>query len=83
VFVTKTLYLNVPTSSKEFTARDIFFWEECVGAIVVHFGGVLLENWLGLHMQVTHNGVFVPMANHLDEVFINFATEECHGSAGA
>jgi hypothetical protein len=52
--------------------RDCIFGEEGVIAIVVHFDREMLDNGLGLHMQVSNHGVAVSTAEDLDEVPIPF-----------
>jgi hypothetical protein len=41
-----------------------------------------LDNGLGLHIQVYNHGVLVPTADDLNEIHIDFATEESHGADG-
>jgi hypothetical protein len=43
----------------------------------------MLDNGLGLHMQVMHQGIAVPTTNHLDKVLIDFAAEEYNGATCA
>jgi hypothetical protein len=47
--------------------------EEGVITIIVHFFREMLDNGLGLHMQVSNHCVAVPPTKDVDEVHINFA----------
>jgi hypothetical protein len=58
---------------KDYEERDCLIGEEGVVAIVVHFFSEMLDNGLGLHMQVSDHGVAVPAAKYLDEVHVNFS----------
>jgi hypothetical protein len=53
--------------------RDCLVREEGVIVIVVNFCREMLDNGLGLHMQVSNHGVSVPSAKDLDEVNIHFS----------
>ena len=51
-----------------------------VGSMVEHFFGEVAHEGLGLEKQVTHHGVGVPAAEHFDQVHVDFAAKESHGS---
>jgi hypothetical protein len=51
--------------------------------VVEHLAGKALHDGFCLEMEVADHGVTVPPAEDLDEVVVNFATEEGHGSASA
>jgi hypothetical protein len=48
-----------------------------------HPSRIIVNDGLGLDVQVTHHVVAVPMAHHADAVEINSATKHGHGAAGA
>ena len=66
-----------------FLRWDHLVGEESVGAIVEHGFCELLHDGLGLEMQVPHHGIAMPATEHLNEILVDFPTQERHGAACA
>jgi hypothetical protein len=53
--------------------RDRLMGEEGVIADVVHFRREIVDNGLGLHMQVSNHGIAVSTVEDMDEIHVHFA----------